>query len=186
MDDTTYLQLDKDPGSSKTVYIGHRRWLPKNDVWRRRGDLFNGENELRDPPLKRSGTEIHTLLKNWKECPKPGKKQKATAPLLKVWKAKSVFYELPYFEILAVPHSLDVMHITKNVCESLLSTLFNMPERTKDGPKARSDLKQLDIRRELHYRGGDDDEEEEEEETEGRRGKKRKKKDYYCPSPPSL
>ncbi|KAK1670249.1 hypothetical protein QYE76_058408 [Lolium multiflorum] len=33
--------------------------------------------------------------------------------------------------------SLDVMHITKNVCESLLGTLLNMPERTKDGPKAR-------------------------------------------------
>ena len=26
MDDTTYRQLDRDPGSSKTVFMGHRRW----------------------------------------------------------------------------------------------------------------------------------------------------------------
>ena len=185
MDDTTFLQLDRDPGSSKTVYMGHRRWLKQSDAWRKRPDLFDGKTEPRDPPIKRTGKEIHTLLRNWKECPKPGKKQKATAPLLKIWKAKSVFFELPYFETLTVPHCLDVMHITKNVCESLLGTLFNMPEKTKDGPKARSDLKKLDIRGELHYRGDDDDEEEEEEddqeETEGRRGKKRKNKDYYCP-----
>jgi hypothetical protein len=38
----------------------------------------------------------------------------------------------------------------KNVCESLLGTLFNMPDRTKDGPKARSDLMALNIRKELH------------------------------------
>ena len=55
-----------------------------------------------------------------------------------------------------MPHSLDVMHITKNVCESLLGTLLNMPERTKDGPKARADLKSMGIWQELH--ANDDDE----------------------------
>ena len=62
-----------------------------------------------------------------------------------------------------MPHSLDVMHITKNVCESLLGTLLNMPERTKDGPKARGDLKSMGIRQED-------------------RGKKvNKKEEEYCP-----
>ena len=96
MDDTMYLQLPKEPGSSKTVYMGHRRWLEKDDPWRRRGELFNGENEARGPPRKRSGVEIDTLLKNWKECPAPGKKRKAPEPLLKVWKTRSVFWDLPY------------------------------------------------------------------------------------------
>ena len=94
-------------------------------------------------------------MKNWKDCPLPGKKQKATEPrkkrkapepLLKVWKTMSVFWDLPYWKIHRVPHSIDVMHITKNVCESLLGTLLNMPERTKDGPKARADLKSMGIR----------------------------------------
>ena len=62
-----------------------------------------------------------------------------------------------------MPHSLDVMHITKNVCESLLGTLLNMPERTKDGPKARADLKSMGISQELHaiYDDHDDDDDEE-------------------------
>jgi hypothetical protein len=32
------------------------------------------------------------------------------------------------------------MHITKNVCESLVATIVNMTEKTKDRPKARNDL----------------------------------------------
>jgi hypothetical protein len=46
MDDTTYHQLQKDPGSSKTVFLGHQRWLRKVDPWRKRKDLFNGKLEL--------------------------------------------------------------------------------------------------------------------------------------------
>ena len=65
------------------------------------------------------------------------------------------------------------MHITKNVCESLLGTLLNMPERTKDGPKARADLKSMGIREELPT--NDDDDDEAKQDTESRRkGKKAK------------
>ena len=32
MDDTTHRQLDRDPGSSKTVFMGHRRWLRDDGV----------------------------------------------------------------------------------------------------------------------------------------------------------
>ena len=110
------------------------------------------------------------MLKNWKDCPLPGKKQKAPEPLLKVWKTMFVFWDLPYWKIHRVPHSLDAMHITKNVCESLLGTLLNMPERTKDGLKARADLISMGIREELH---ANDDYDEAKQDTESRRkGKK--------------
>jgi hypothetical protein len=36
------------------------------------------------------------LLTNWPECPASGKKRKAPKPLLKVWKTRSVFWDLPY------------------------------------------------------------------------------------------
>ena len=72
MDDTTSLQLSKDGGSSKIMYMGHRRWLEKDDPWRKCGDLFNGKAEHRGPPRKRSNAEIYKLLKNWEECPSPG------------------------------------------------------------------------------------------------------------------
>ena len=65
------------------------------------------------------------------------------------------------------------MHITKDVCESLLGTLLNMPERTKDGPKARSDLIHMNISEELHVGRPDDDDD---DQSEGRhKGKKVKK-----------
>ncbi len=133
---------------------------------------------------------MEELLKNWKDCPKPGKKRKRQQqdkPLMKVWKTRSVFWELPYWKFLRTPHSLDIMHITKNVCESLVATIINMPDRTKDGPKARHDLICLGIRKELHEGrttpdDQEDDDDHESETTQGRRkGKKFKKNEYYCP-----
>jgi hypothetical protein len=184
-DNTTYHQLQKDPGSGKTVYLGTRRWLPEKHQWRKLAyaHLFDGKAEPRGKPDQRNGAEIYDLLNNW-EWPAPGKTttQKKPEPLLKVWKARSVFWDLPYWKILRVPHSLDIMHITKNIGESLLSTLLNT-DKTKDGPKARNDLKHMGIRSELQPPASDDDgdDQEEEEETETqssrrlRSGKKVKK-----------
>jgi hypothetical protein len=123
-------------------------------------------------------------LKNWKECPAPGKKRKAPTPLMKVWKTRSVFWDLPYWKILHMPHSLDVKHIMKNVCESLLGTLLNMPERTKDEPKERSDLKNMGIREDLQggrSYDGTSDEDDQEEDTQSHRKRKRrvKQNDYF-------
>jgi hypothetical protein len=121
---------------------------------------FNGTYELEGPPHKRSGVEIDILLKDWKDCPPPGKiikkrkrgeKNKAAVEsLMGVWKRRSMFWDLPYWKILDTPHCLDAMNITQNVCESLLGTLFNMPDRKKDGLKARNDMIALNIRKELH------------------------------------
>ena len=61
MDDTTYRQLDRDPGSSKTVFMGHRRWLRDDDSWTKCKDLFVGETEPRRRPRTRSGEEIDEL-----------------------------------------------------------------------------------------------------------------------------
>jgi hypothetical protein len=97
--------------------------------------------------------------------PCTGKEAKGTQALLKVWKRRSIFRDLPYWKIFRMPHSLDVMHITKNVCESLLGTLINMPDRTKHGPKARHDSEFMKIREDLHLGRSDDDDDD--EETEG-------------------
>ena len=149
-----------------------------NHAWTKQGHLFNGTAEIRGIPEQRNGTVIDELLRNWRECPAPGKNKKKTDPLLKVWKVRSVFWDLPYWKLLRVIHSLDLMHITKNVCESLLATILNMPEKTKDGLKARNDLKHMGIRKDLQPPSDDDQsEEEEEEETQNsrRKGKKVKK-----------
>jgi len=74
----------------------------------------------------------------------------------------------------------------KNVLESSLGTLLNMPEKTKDEPKARTDLKILGIREDLHGAHPKETETKMETETEmdmdmGKKAKK--KKEHYCPPP---
>jgi hypothetical protein len=66
-----------------------------------------------------------------------------------MWKKQSIFWELPYWKDLDVCHSIDVMHIEKNVCESLLRTLLNTDRKTRDHGHARADLKKIGIRQEL-------------------------------------
>ena len=62
----------------------------------------------------------------------------------------SIMWELPYWKDLAVRHNIDVMHVKKNVCGSLLGTLLNSKGKTKDHANARADMEDLDIRPELH------------------------------------
>jgi hypothetical protein len=44
----------------------------------------------------------------------------------------SRFLELPYWKNLYVRHSIDVMHIEKNMCESFLGTLLITDEKARD------------------------------------------------------
>ena len=47
-------------------------------------------------------------------------------------------------------HNLDVMHIEKNICESILGTVMNIPGKTKDNLKSGLDLVEMGIRKSLH------------------------------------
>jgi hypothetical protein len=58
-------------------------------------------------------------------------------------------WKLPYWKNLKLIHHLDVMHIEKNICENLICTILNIIGKTKDTVKARLDLKDLGIRKEL-------------------------------------
>jgi hypothetical protein len=96
MDKTPHLQLPRDPSSSKTVFQRTRMWLRMDHPWRKRGDLFDGKEELEKAPRPRSGEVIDDMLENWEECPLPGKKCPRTKPLHGVWKARSIFWDLSY------------------------------------------------------------------------------------------
>src|SRR5579859_2949618 len=65
-------------------------------------------------------------------------------------KKKSIFWLLPYWPDLDVRHAIDVMHVVKNVCESLLGILLDIAGKTKDTLKARMDLQDMELRKELH------------------------------------
>ncbi|XP_039133312.1 uncharacterized protein LOC120270384 [Dioscorea cayenensis subsp. rotundata] len=67
-----------------------------------------------------------------------------------LWKKRSIFFDLPYWEHLLLRHNLDVMHIEKNVCENIIGTLLNVDGKSKDNLKARLDLVDMGIRHVLH------------------------------------
>jgi hypothetical protein len=51
------------------------------------------------------------------------------APL---WKKKSIFWELPYWQVLEVHSAIDVMHLMKNLCVNLLGFMgvYGKPKDT--------------------------------------------------------
>ena len=68
------------------------------------------------------------------------------------WKKKSILFALEYWKYLHVCHNFDVMHIEKNIYESIIDTLLNIPRKTKDGLSSLLDLKDIGIRCELEPR----------------------------------
>ena len=69
-----------------------------------------------------------------------GKGRKLKTRQKNIWKKRSIFWDLPYWEHLEVRHCIDVMHVEKNVCDSLIGLLLNISGKTKDGVNARRDL----------------------------------------------
>jgi hypothetical protein len=110
---------------------------------------FNGNTEKKHPPPHLTGHEVyemvkyvHVILGKWKRTGKNTEEDD-------MWKKQSSFLELPYWKDLDVHHSIEVMHVKKNVCESLLGTLLNTDQKTRDHGHARADLKKMGIRQEL-------------------------------------
>jgi hypothetical protein len=60
---------------------------------------------------------------------------------------KSIFFGyLPYWKELDVWHTIDGMHIQKNMFESKIGTLLDVKGKTKEGPNSRMDLVNLGIK----------------------------------------
>ncbi|CAN6556468.1 unnamed protein product [Malus baccata var. baccata] len=140
------------PASHKICYIGHRRFLEDNHRFRRQTTTFNGRREHRSAPRQCTGLqcleELCTLRFTFgkpKKNASVGQRRKRTSSSTSgnsQWKKKSIFYELPYWRHLLIRHNLDVMHIEKNICDSVVGTLLGI-EKSKDGLAARADLEQL-------------------------------------------
>ncbi|KAL6350674.1 hypothetical protein AAG906_028127 [Vitis piasezkii] len=133
----------------KNSFTGYIHFLPCNHPFRKHKKAFNGEQEFRSPPQPLSGEEI--LLKMNAICNSLGKwkHDKSNVTYTNCWKKKSIFFELEYWRYLHVRHNLDVMHIEKNACESIIGTLLNIPGKIKDGLNSRLDLMDMGLRCEL-------------------------------------
>jgi hypothetical protein len=99
---------------------------------------FNGHRDIAGPPAELTGTELHNLVigitnefgkkrKVRKIKEKSMSKDKTEEHVEKqmtkeksMWKKKSIFWRLPYWKDLEVRHCIDLIHVEKNVCESLM------------------------------------------------------------------
>ncbi|KAI5342853.1 hypothetical protein L3X38_010729 [Prunus dulcis] len=135
--------------AGKVCYLGHRRWLPWDHEWREKDKEFDGNTERRLRPRERSGDEILEQL-NLLDFAPFGKTVSRTRPSTHLnWTHKPVFFELPYWSKLKLRHNLDVMHVEKNVFDTLVGTILDIEGKTKDTIKARLDLEKMGIRRGL-------------------------------------
>jgi hypothetical protein len=95
-------------------------------------DQFNSNTEKRRPPLHLTGHEVYEMVKDVHVVLGKRKMTDKKTEEDDMWKKQSIFWELPYWKDLDVHHLIDVMHVEKNVCESLLGTLLNTDKKTKN------------------------------------------------------
>ncbi|XP_058214912.1 uncharacterized protein LOC131326234 [Rhododendron vialii] len=137
---------------SKIGWFGHRAYLPDNHPLRK-DKKFNGLPEFGKKTLDLPVEKVMAQLARLRpvEFGKDTSSKKRPRHVEELnWTKKSILWELEYFSELLVPHMLDVMHIEKNICESLYGTMLGIDGKNKDTYKARDDLKVMGIRPELH------------------------------------
>ncbi|XP_042460326.1 uncharacterized protein LOC122043816 [Zingiber officinale] len=162
---TMLISGPKQPGNDIDVYLE----VLVEDLQRLQMKEFNSMEELGEAARSLSGIKLFDKLSDircefGKKISVRGKKKNAKANKLEVtieekdleatnfrkcWKKKSIFFNIPYWKHLHVRHCLDVMHIEKNVFESLINTLMNVKGKTKDNVAARLDMVEMGIRPEL-------------------------------------
>ena len=72
-----------------------------------------------------------------------------------MWKKKSIFWELSYWQVLEVRSMINVMHLTKNLCVNLLG-FMDVYGKAKDTLEARHDLQCMKEWENLHPKKVDD------------------------------
>ncbi|XP_039776218.1 uncharacterized protein LOC120643811, partial [Panicum virgatum] len=100
LDDTDNIWLTH---CKKVVYMGHRWFLPIRHAVRKKGKHFKGQADHRTKPMHRSGKDVFNMVKDLEVVfgkgsgSQPVPNENGMAPM---WKKKSIFWELPYWEVL--------------------------------------------------------------------------------------
>ncbi|KAL8132986.1 hypothetical protein AgCh_008451 [Apium graveolens] len=130
--------------------MNHRKFLDPNHKWRFDKRRFNGKVETGTSAPMLTRRQVAKILDGYeKSFGGVGKKRKVSCDI-NPWNKKSIFFDLPYWKDNLTRHNPDVMHIEKNICNSILGTLLNIGGKMKDHLAARLDLQDQGIRKELH------------------------------------
>ncbi|XP_071726811.1 uncharacterized protein [Rutidosis leptorrhynchoides] len=119
------------------------------------GKSLKSKKRTRDDVGSTKSNTLHTDIANEESCTFEGIESFIEEDIdgeNQLWKKKSIFFDLPYWEYNLLRHNLDVMHIEKNVCDNLLGTLLNIDGKTKDNEDTRKDLMEMGIQNDLHIK----------------------------------
>ncbi|KAF7141455.1 hypothetical protein RHSIM_Rhsim06G0076200 [Rhododendron simsii] len=135
---------------SKTAYLNHRAYFPNNHPERRKKAAYDGKSEERKRSLE---LPVHKIEEQLKNVPKisfgkdpSNRKRPRYEPN---WTKVSILYDMPCCKNRKLLHNIDVMHVEKNFGEALWETMLGIEGKNKDTDKARNDLEDRGIRKEL-------------------------------------
>jgi hypothetical protein len=79
------------------------------------------------------------------------RKKSEKPPKESSFKKQSIFFRyLPYWKEFEIGHAIDTLHVEKDVFESTIGLLLDIPSKTKDGLRAHKDLQALEITELIH------------------------------------
>lgn len=141
---------------SKIGYVCHHRYLPPGHSWRD-SKCHDGTREHKGPPKELTGDGLlaqmeHIVFCNPGKNPNKQSKKRKCSNEERNWTKKCIFYDLPYWKSHKIKHKIDFMHTEKNICDKIVGTLLNLDKKNKDTEKARLDLADMKIRKELHLK----------------------------------
>jgi hypothetical protein len=137
------LLLAKKGGGGKFSFFDlHRQFLTADHALRNDSNGFRaGVVVHNEPPPRLIGQQVQNQLNALKPSSNgngfEGYREEHN------WTHVPSLWWLPYLHKLLLPHNINVMHNEKNVAESIFSTTFDIPEKTKDNVKARIDQQTL-------------------------------------------
>ena len=106
--------------------MGYHRFLPIRHPVRKKGKHFKGQPDHRTKPMHCIGKDVFDMVKDLEVIIGKGSGSQHISNengMTPMRKKKSIFWELPYWEVLHVRHAIDVMHLTKNFCVNLIAFL---------------------------------------------------------------
>jgi len=127
----------------KFCYVRHRRYLPISHPFYFDDAEFDGNVELGHAPKPCSSNDVLIQLQGLRFTYVKGGTQNVEIYKRdeeQIWKKRSIFFDLPYWEHNPRRHNLDIIQIEKNICDNMLGTLLNLEGKYEDNLKARQDL----------------------------------------------
>ncbi|XP_050908133.1 uncharacterized protein LOC127121730 [Lathyrus oleraceus] len=129
-----------------TFFLGHQKFLKPYNSYRRLQEALNREHEFESAHKPLTGDEVYQQ----KEHLNVDFGKTEDGPVERdIWKNRLVFFDLSYWSKLDVRHCLNVMHVEKNVCDSLIVTLINIQDKTKDNKNSHLVMVKMGIRQQL-------------------------------------